>query len=173
MRIILIIAFVPWLISCNQQDSITRFSEENEMDRPLVVYPSTLRMANLEQNEDYDEFVNDFRKGQFYSLSNDKENTLLIKKLKKDMISEGYEEAMMYKSGDQDITVYIWERKIPKIAAILESDSTFNIIQIEGLVYIAKIPKLLENFEEADYLNVLDIMNINENHRHGEAHSQD
>lgn len=173
MRVILIIACIPWLLSCTQRDSITRFSEDNEMDKQYYVYPSTLRMVNLEQKEEFNDLVNDFRKGQFYILSNNTENALLVKELKEDMAKEGYEEAMMFKSGDQDITVYIWERKVPRIAAILESDSTFNIMQVEGLINIAKIPKLLENFDESDYLNVLDIINYNTNEHHSEEHSQD
>lgn len=172
MRVLLILAFIPWLLSCDRRDSITRFGEENETDRQYVVYPSTLRMVNLEHNEEYDELVNEFRKGQFFSLSNNKENSSLVKDLENDLILEGFEEAMMYKSGDQDVTVYICERKIPRIAAILKSDSIFNIIQVEGLINIAKIPKLMEDFDESDYINVLDVIKYNRKEHHSESHSQ-
>ena len=173
MRAELLIVVILCLPGCNRMDSITRFSEENEIDKQYCVYPSTLRMVNLEQNQDYYELVEEFKKGQFYSISNTPENSELVRKLKIDMVDEGYEEAMFYKSRDRDVIVYLWERKVPKIAAVIESDSTFNIIQIEGLINVAKIPELMEYFDRADYLNVLDVINFKPNEHHSEQNSQD
>ena len=162
------------LLSCNKTDSITRFSEENKMDKQYYVYPSTLRMVNLEENEEYYKLIEGFEKGQFFSLLNTPENSNLISKLKDDMTKEGFEEAMFYKSKDRDVTVYLLEKNTPKIAAILEGDSTFNIVQVEGLINITKLPALLEYFDTADYLNVLDVINYKPpNEHHSEQHSQD
>ncbi len=161
------------MLSCNKKDSITRFSEENKMDKEYYVYPSTLRMVNLEQNEEFYELIEEFKKGQFFSISNTPENSELVSKLKVTMVEEGFEEAMVYKSKDRDITVYLLEKKIPKIAAIIEMDSTFNIVQVEGLINVSKIPALMEYFDKADYLDVLDVVNYNSNKHHSEHHSQD
>ena len=173
MRILIFITIMLGLLSCNKTDSITRFSEENTMDKQYYVYSSTLRMVNQEENEDYYELIEGFRKGQVFTLSVTPENSLLVDDLKNNMTDEGFEEAMFYKSKDRNVTVYLWERKIPKIAAIIESDSTFNIVQVEGLINIAKIPALLENFDKADYLDVLDVINYKPNKHHSEQHSQD
>jgi len=173
MKRILFITIMLGLLSCNKTDSITRFSEENKMDKQYYVYPSTLRMVNLEENKEYYELVEGFKKGQFFSLSNTSENSRLVSKLKEDMIREGFEEAMFYKSRGRDVTVYLLEKNTPKIAAILESDSTFNIIQVEGLINITKIPALMQYFDKADYLDVLDVINYKPNEHHSEQHSQD
>lgn len=173
MRSLLIIAIFPWLLSCNRTDSITRFSKENKMDKQYYVYPSTLRMVNLEENEEYYKLIEGFKKGQFYSLSISAENTGLVNELKDDMMDEGYEEVMFYKSRDRDVTVYLWERKVPKIAAIVENDSTYNIIQVEGLVNIAKFPELMEYLDNAEYLDVMQVIKNKPNEHHSEQNSQD
>jgi hypothetical protein len=161
------------MLSCNNTDSITRFSEENKMDKQYYVYPSTLRMVNLEENEEFYELIEDFKKGQFFSISNTPENSELVSELKATMVDEGFEEAMIYKSRDRDVTVFLLEKKIPKIAAIIKRDSTFNIVQVEGLINVAKIPALLEYFDKAEYLDVLDVINYKSNEHHSEQHSQD
>jgi hypothetical protein len=172
MRALLMLIIITVMPGCNRTDSITRFGEEHKMDRQYYVYPSTLRMANLKQDEEFYKLIGDFEKGEFYSLSNTPENSDLVNQLKNDMIKEGFEEAMMYNARDRDVTVYVRERKVPKIAAILETDSTYNIIQIEGLINITKIPKLIKYFDKADYLNVLEIIQTPQKEHNVEHHPE-
>jgi hypothetical protein len=172
MRTIIVLAFLSILISCSRKDSITRFGEENKMDRQYYLYPSTLRMVNLEKDEEYYDMVEGFKKGVFYSLSSTPENSALVKKLQHDLIKEGYEEAMQYRSGEQNVTVYVWDKKTPKIAAILKSDSTFNVMQMEGMIHIVKIPELLESFDKADFIMLPDMIKVSKNPQNVEDHSQ-
>lgn len=173
MRILILITLLPALLCCTRLDSITKFSEENKMEKQYYVYPSTLRMANLEQNEDFDELIEDFVKGQYFIFAKDSINEILIDQLETDMADEGYEEAMSYRAKNGNAIIFVQERKVPKIAAIHETDSTYNIVQIEGYVNIAKIPKLLQEFDNDKFLNVLDILKINPNSEHRGPHSQD
>ncbi len=173
MRLLIILTLVTGLSGCSRPDTITRFAEENPMEKQFYVYPSTLRMANLEQKEDFNELIEDFVKGQYFVFLNNTENARLIAELKADLTEEGFEEVMTYRNKDRDGVVYIQERKVPRLAAILETDSTFNIVQVQGLVNIAKIPKLIQEFDESDYLNVLDVINFNPNQHEGGPHSQD
>lgn len=172
MRILLLISILPALLCCTRLDSITKFSEDNEMEKQYYVYPSTLRMANLEQNEDYNELIEDFVKGQYFIFRKDSINDLLIEGLKADMADEGYEEAMSYRAKNGNADIYIQESKVPKIAAIHETDSTYNIVQVEGFVNLAKIPKIIEDFNEDNFVNILDIINLDLSNEHHGPHSE-
>lgn len=173
MRIVFIIAVTLSLIGCNRKDSITKFSEENEMDKEYYVYPSTLRMANLNESEEFNEAVEEFVMGKYFRMSNTSENSILIEELKAKMKNEGYEEAMSIKNKDQHVEVYVLERKVPLISAIFEEDSSFSIAQVEGIINIAKIPEFLKNYDNDDYINLLDFIQSDQNSSKHEHHSQD
>lgn len=171
-RIVIIFLFIG-LLGCHKTDVITRFSEENEMQREFYVYPSTLRMANLEENEEFNSFIKDFREGQYFIFDKNNENKHIIEDLKSEMQEEGFEEAMTLQDRERNVSVYIQETKVPKIAAIIEEDSTFNIIQIKGIVNITKLPGIIQNYNSDDFFNVIDFFEKDKNSYDHGPHSQD
>lgn len=172
-RSVLPLVIMLSMVSCQRFDSITRFSMDNEMEQEYYIYPSTLRMINVEENEDFNQMVEDFRKGQLFVIKINEENDKLVEKLRKDISKEGYEEAMSFDSPSQQALVYVLDEKVPKMAAIMQSDSLYRIFQVEGLINIAKLPKVMQSFDSDDYLNVLEVIKYEEDEEWGEGGTQD
>jgi len=157
MRILILVTVIASLVSCKKKDSITRFSEEHQMEKALYIYPSTLRMVNLKQNPDYNEFIEGLEKARYFSLKNNGENEKLIEELKADLLDEGYEEAITFRDKNNNAVVYVQDKKTPHVAAVIEMPEHYNVIDMVGMVNIAKIPALLESFNDKEFLNVIDI----------------
>ncbi|GEM_PF-3246153 len=172
MKNLIILLFALLIFGCDTRDSITRFSEDNHMDREYYVYPSTLRMINLEQNEDFNELIEDLVKGRYFSIEKKAESKELIDGLRADLVEEGFEEVMTFHNSKADAGVYILDARAPRIAAIIELENEYNVIDVEGMLNVTKIPQLLENFDDEKFLNIIDITQRDKNKHRVEQHTQ-
>ncbi len=142
--------------SCNSKDCITKFAENNEMDKQFYVYPSTFDMINKKDNEVLNDLIKDFELGQCFILNNSQENRSKLVSLKEKMLEENYSEIASISSPEHSLTLYLLDQKPVLTAAILTTDSTINIIQVTGMINYLKIPELMQSENYKDALSIFD-----------------
>ena len=155
MRLIifLIIFSTLFFSGCHQKDSITTFRENHPIDLVLAFYPSTLRMVNLAKNEDYNQLIKDVEKGRYFKVNKEHVTRQAIDTLARGLLEEGYEEVMTVK-GNDNMAVFALEHQPPVMTIIAETEEAYIIVQVEGMIRIAQLPKLLNSFNDESFLNI-------------------
>lgn len=118
---------------------------------PLCLYPSTLRMANISGDPEFNKLVNDIEKVLIYTF----DSTTVASKSYRDLIKNyeevGYEEYMtMY--GKQLIKIIGKKDEYVGIIAVEDNAMGFYL---RGTIPFAKIPELIKNFQEGDLLPII------------------
>ncbi len=160
------------LASCNSRDCITKFAENNEVDKQIYVYPSTLEMINKSESEILNDLFKDFELGQYFVLDNTAENVSKIEILRAKMLAKKYSEIASFSSANKIVTVYSLEQNPIKTAAIFTTDSTINIIQVTGAINYLKIPELMHSENYKDVLSIFEFINTKINTENLESHPE-
>jgi hypothetical protein len=116
-------------------------------------------MINLQRNREFDEMIKEIRKARFFKFSKEQLNKSDVDQFINDLDKESYEDYMMMKSGDMDVTVYGPKEgnKITEVVALVDQDSSIMVINIEGMINIAKLPKIVNSFQSEDFINVFEL----------------
>ena len=158
MKYKILIFFLLFLsASCQQKDPLNDFLEDRNTGLILHFYPSTLRMINIDQNEEYNKMIREVEKARFIRLDSGQFTKEEISELITSLQSEGYEEVMSFRDKKQDISVLAMEKKIPEFVMLSRAPDQVMILEMKGMVNVAKIPKLTQTFSENGFLNVLDL----------------
>ena len=131
---------------------------EDRRERKFCLYPSTLRMINIDQNQEYNEMVSGVEKLLIYKL----DSAARADKSYKDLITTykelGYEEYMaMYGGG---MTMYLYgdeSGRTPEFIGVFGEDDMALAIYLRGQIGWGKIPQLMTTLQEGDMLNILDL----------------
>ena len=75
------------------------------------------------------------------------------------MHDAGFEEVMFFKNKQMDVRVWGLEKRKPEMVIISRSNEEIMLLELEGMINIAKIPKLTETFNQNAFL---DILNLNQ-----------
>lgn len=138
---------------CQQKDSIAEFRKNHPVEIALTFYPSTLRMVNA-KNEEYHQLIQDVEKGRYFKVNKRDDTQQAIRTLTAGLLEEGYEEVMTVKGNTDDMTVYALDHPTPVMIIMAEREKEYVIIQVQGMIHIARIPQLLNNFNEEEFLNI-------------------
>lgn len=158
MKYKLFILFIILSYSCFSQSSvITDFKENHELALSLYFYPSTLRMINIDRNVEYDEMIRDIKKARFFKMDSGAVSKTELNKLIAELVKEGFEEVMFVKNKGNDVRVWGKEKRIPELIIISKSDEELMLLEINGMINIAKIPKLTQTFNRDGFLDVLNL----------------
>ncbi|MCK5105724.1 MAG: DUF4252 domain-containing protein [Cyclobacteriaceae bacterium] len=140
-----------------QSNVVTDFKENHETALSLYFYPSTLRMINIERNLEFDEMIREIKKARFFKMDSGAVSKADLSKLAKDLTNIGFEEVMFIKDKDTDIRVWGKEKRNPELVIISKSDEELMLLEINGMINIAKIPKLTQTFNQSGFLDVLNL----------------
>ena len=158
MKNVLLCIFLSISIhSLAQNRAVTEFRETHEAALSLYFYPSTLRMINLERNMEFDEMIRDIKKARFFKMDSGAVHNEDILKLDNRLRDEGFEEVMFMKSKDMDLKVWGVGKRNPVLIIISKSDADVMLLEVNGMINIAKIPKLTESFNQNSFLDVLNL----------------
>ena len=156
MRIILSLFLTIFSLSSYAQNSaVTDFKENHEIALSLYFYPSTLRMVNIEQNPEFNEMIRQVKKARFFKIDSGAVSKDDLKNLVVKLTEDGFEEVMFVKNKNMDIKVWGLETKNPELVIISKSDEELMLLEINGMINIAKIPKLAETFNQNSFLDIL------------------
>ena len=142
-----------------QSNTITKIKDRQKPDLALYFYPSTLRMINLSNNDDFDHMVRDIQKMRYFQWSAENFQEIDEKNLIRDLLEENFEECMSIKGREMDLMVYGHDqhRKQPELIAIVKTGDKVQMLDIQGMVNVTKIPDLINSLNADDFFNVLDL----------------
>lgn len=131
---------------------------EDRRERKFCLYPSTLRMINISQNEDYNKMIGGVEKLLIYKL----DSTARADKSYKDLLTTyqdlGYDEYIaMYGGGT---TMYLFgneKSKTGEFIGVFGEEDMALAIYLRGNIAWGKIPELMNSFKDGDILNLLDL----------------
>lgn len=139
-----------------QEKIIKDFAEERR-DRKFCLYPSTLRMINLSNNEAYNAMVKDIDKLLIYKLDSATHASKEYLKLMEYYALADFEEYITMYGGSSTIYVYGKEGKKNQITGVFAGKDGSLAFYLKGNVAWEKIPTLINTLNSNDMLNLLEL----------------
>ena len=156
-NVILVICLSIPIYIFAQNSAVTDFRESHETALSLYFYPSTLRMINLERNPEFDEMIRHIKKARFYKLDSGIVTNDDLQKLMHQLIEQGFEEIMFIKNKEMDLRVFGKDSRIPETIYISKNQDEVLLLEVNGMINVAKIPKIFETFNQNSFLNVMNL----------------
>ncbi|MEM9676375.1 MAG: DUF4252 domain-containing protein [Bacteroidota bacterium] len=158
----LVLAFTCSLASLAQSRTVDRFMEEHQPSQKFFLYPSTLRMVNLEKNPDFYALVRNIDKLRvlMYDKNENGFSAQTIRTLSQEVEAEEYEELMTFQTKEQRVHLYsLGEDDTPEgVVGLVETDDTIILTDLEGFV---NLPALLQLFQgDFNFEDISGLMNI-------------
>ncbi|MEM9916604.1 MAG: hypothetical protein AAF990_00830 [Bacteroidota bacterium] len=125
-------------------------SQENKVENSYFVYPSILRMLNLNNDSSFNALVRDVRRLRLMNLrvdsfSFDQMNDFSVGLQEK----EQYDTYMEIEDTDQ--VIYLLGKDSPqKVVALANLQDRYYIVDIDGQLNMLQLPKLIESFSNMD-----------------------
>lgn len=150
LLIVIILTSVP---SFSQESIIKDFTEDGRRrwNYPMALYASTLRMANLSGDPQFNELVNDIDKILIYNLDSTNLTSPKLNSWMKDYEAIGYEEYIMI-SGLQHMRVI---GKGNEFVGMFGTNDKKMAFYLRGDIGFEKIPKLIQTFQSNEMLSIL------------------
>jgi hypothetical protein len=162
MKYIFLVLSFCFSTMCFAQNSIvSEFKENHKMALSLYFYPSTLRMINIERNVEFDEMISGIKKARFFKLDSGAASKEDLKEFTGNLTNEGFEEIMFVKNKDMDLKVWGLEKKNPELVILLKSGDETMLLEINGMINVAKIPKLTQTFNQDGFIDLLKLTGTN------------
>ncbi len=170
LRILInILLFAGLTLPAFSQEQPLKDYAEDRRERKFCLYPSTLRMLNMTQNEGFNEMVSGIEKLLIYNLDSAARADRSYTEVFKTYQELGYEEYMAMYGGGRTMYLYGNENKKPyEFIGVFGDDDMALAIYLRGMVNWGKIPELIKTIQEGDVLNIFDL-----NSNNFENHSQD
>lgn len=161
MKYRFLVLFFFFSTLCFAQSSIVaEFKENHKTALSLYFYPSTLRMINIERNPEFDELINGIKKARFFKLDSGAVSKDDFSRLVKDLTNDGFEEVMFIKNKDMDLRVWGSEKRHPELVILSKSGDELMLLEINGMINVAKIPKLTQTFNQEGLTKILNLTGI-------------
>ena len=156
------LAFTCSLASLAQSRTVDKFVEEYRPSQKFFLYPSTLRMVNIEKNPDFYAVVREIDKLRvlMYDKNESGFSAQTIRTLSKGVEAEEYEELMTFQNKGQRVHLYsLGEDDAPEgVVGLVETEDTIILTDLEGFV---NLPALLQLFQgDFNFENIAGIVNI-------------
>ncbi len=137
------------------QEDIFKDYAEAHHSRSYCLYPSTLRMININKNEAFDELASSFEKFLIYELDSVSAVERSFMPMIGEYRAEGFEE-YMYLHGNGNLAMILGEEKrVNEMVGVFGvNDQTFAFFLIGNIAW-QKIPTLINTLSENDLFNVL------------------
>lgn len=148
---------------CTKQNAVSDFVQDRDMARSLYFYPSTLRMINIDRNPEYDEMIEGIKLARYFILDSAQVLNADIPNLITELTNDGFEEVMYIKNKDTNIQVMALEKETPEFVILSKSDEEITLLEVVGMINVAKIPKLSQTFTTNGFLDVLNLDGKNNN----------
>ena len=132
-----------------QSQAVADFREQYATSQDFYLYPSTLRMVNLEKNPDAYQLVNDVEKLQVLLFERASINRPALQRLQQGIQDEAYEELMSFQEKDSQITVYAHGEspQLDGVVGVVDNKQTLALIDLAGFI---DLPSLI-NLAQSDY----------------------
>lgn len=160
-RAIIILMMLSIFLSVNAQESRFKKFAEKHNERAFCFYPSSLRMINIGDNPEFDEFVNNINKLLVYKLDSVSVADKLYTGMLDDFKKSGYEEVISIVGGGNLTSVMISPKNIEnQLVGIIITNNISIAVYMNGTVDYAKIPNLISTINDGSFINILDFADI-------------
>ena len=143
-----------------QEDILKDFAEVRNESK-YCLYPSTLRMINVNKNEAYEELANSFEKFLIYQLDSISSASDSFKDVLTDYKKEEFEEYISVYGAGTTIMILGKEKRTNEMVGVLANSGRVFMFYLLGNIAFQKIPALINTFAENDLINIFDL-NIGE-----------
>lgn len=154
-------------LSFGQTKLVTNLKEDRLTDLSLYFYPSTLRMVNLDNNEEFNRLIQDIEKLIFFKM-NGKFETIDLYNLIRDLQSEeSFEEYVVVDGPKRKFYLLGREKPTETVGIALMNDEHY-VFDIAGSLELKEIPKLYQYISENDstfqskFSQILDLVEVGE-----------
>ncbi|MEO9966707.1 MAG: hypothetical protein ABJF11_13000 [Reichenbachiella sp.] len=150
-----------------QCDIITDLKKDKLTELSLYFYPSTLRMANLDKNEEFNRLIQDIKKLVFYRM-NGKFEMIDLYNIYQELQSNDFEEYVVVDGPKQKFYLLGREKPTETIGLAL-IEGQYYIFDIAGSLEVKEIPKLYKYISQNDstfknkFSQLLDLAAVGQN----------
>lgn len=139
-----------------QDDILKDFAEERNSTK-YCLYPSTLRMINLENNANYNELASSFEKFLIYQLDSITSTENSYKSVLTEYEENGFEEYISVYGDGTSVLVLGKEQRTNEMVGFFAQKDQIFMFHLLGNIAFQKIPTLINTFAENDLLNIFDL----------------
>ncbi|MEP2274832.1 MAG: DUF4252 domain-containing protein [Reichenbachiella sp.] len=137
------------IISYAQSSTITDLKKERLTSMDLHFYPSTLRMVNLDNNEEFNRLIQDIEKLIFFKMNGKFENIDLYNLVNQLQSNEDFEEYVVVEGPTKKF--YLLGREKPtETVGIALLDNEHYVFDVAGSLELKELPKLYQYISEND-----------------------
>jgi len=135
---------------------------EDRRERKFCLYPSTLRMINLKQDENFNEMVSSIEKLLIYRLDSAARADRSYVDMLKAYREQGYEEYISAYGGGTNMYLYGNENRNPSEFVGIFGDRDMTLaIYIRGMINWGKIPEFIDTIRDDEMLQFFDLNSAN------------
>lgn len=154
-------------ISNAQCSLITDLKEDKLTNLSLYFYPSTLRMVNLDNNEEFNRLIQDIEKLIFFKM-NGKFETIDMYNLVRDLQSEEDFEEYVVVDGPTKKFYLLGKEKPTETVGLAFVNNEHYVFDVAGSLELKELPKLYQYISENDstfqnkFSQILGLMEVGE-----------
>jgi len=152
-------------VACAQRKIIKQLKSDNQIELSLYFYPSTLRMVNLQKNEEFNRLIRDIKKMIFYKMNASYDQAAFYQPIIELKNEENLEEYIVVDGPGQKLYILGREDPAETVGLAFFQNERF-IFDVTGSLSIREIPKLYEYLAAGDatfsntFLDVFDVVNL-------------
>ncbi|MEQ8470880.1 MAG: DUF4252 domain-containing protein [Marinoscillum sp.] len=140
------------------QESILKEEIESKRDKKFALYPSTLRMVNLQQNEDYNQLVSGVEKLLIYTLDSATQANKSYTSISAKYLEAGFDEYASIFGGDMTLSILgKTSRNSDEYVGYFAQKNGVFAFYLKGQIPWQKIPTLINNIQDLDVINFFDV----------------
>ncbi|WP_139793730.1 hypothetical protein [Reichenbachiella faecimaris] len=136
-------------LSFGQTSLITDLKKDRLTELSLYFYPSTLRMVNLDKNEEFNRLIQDIEKLIFYKMNGKFENIDLYNLVGQLQTEESFEEYVVIDGPTKKFYLLGREKPTETVGLALMNEEHY-VFDIAGSLELKEIPKLYQYISEND-----------------------
>ncbi len=129
-----------------QSSTVADFRAQHATRQDFFLYPSTLRMVNLDKNPDLYQLVHDVEKLQILLYERSALNRSAVQQLRQGIRGEAYEELISFRQQGSQITVYARgdSPTLDGVVGVVDNQQTLALIDLEGFVDLPALMRLMQ-----------------------------
>lgn len=129
-----------------QSSTVADFREQHATSQDFFLYPSTLRMINLDKNPDLYKLVHDVEKLQILLFDQSSVDGSAMQQLRQGIQKETYEELISFRQQGSQIAVYARgdSPTLDGVVGVVDNQQTLALIDLEGFVDLPALMRLVQ-----------------------------
>ncbi|MDW3209969.1 MAG: hypothetical protein R8N23_08885 [Reichenbachiella sp.] len=137
------------LLANAQSSAITDLKEDQLTNMSLYFYPSTLRMVNLNNNEEFNRLIQDIEKLIFFKMNGKFENIDMYNLVNHLQSNEDFEEYVVVDGPTKKFYLLGREKPTETVGIALLENEHF-VFDVAGSLELKELPKLYQYISEND-----------------------